>query len=354
MNRNFNAGRAAWLAASVLCAAALYPFITGQVAQRKNAKALELMQRKFATRRESDGALEPAVSLRVRQLSGLLASWETIGGCGAGTSTGGGGGIKWIGRNTSGGLFQLMSMGSYTQQKDGYILALNTQVSRDLSEKWNFGIAVPLLYKYYRTPFPLLPVDLSNSGLGDVSALLTRRFGEINNTSLTLQVGFPTGKHDARYKTIALSQEKQLGLGKVTGTLILDHTMDQNWGLIVLGGTVGYRGGQNELYNYRAPVANIYSYAGYFMGPFVPSLGLTLQRFFGVDRDANQEQQVQLSSVIGSVALEWSTDWLAIIAGVSLPYGWDIGGKADPGTPNPLQAGLQPWTAALGVSLSPF
>lgn len=347
-------GRGAWLAAGFLCAAALYPFIVNQLAQRRNAKALEQVQRKFAARADSGCALAPAISLRERRLAGLLASWETIGGCGAGTSTGGGGGIKWIGRNTSGGLFQLISMAGYTHQKDGYILSLNTQISRDLSEKWNFGFAVPLLYKYYRDPFPLLPVDISNSGVGDISALLTRRFGEINDTSLTLQVGFPTGTHDARYRTIALSQEKQLGLGKVTGTLILDHTLDQVWGLIVLGGTVGYRGGQNELYNYRAPVANIYAYAGYFMGPWVPSLGLTLQRFFGVDRDANQEQQEQLSSVIASAALEWSTDWLAIIGGVSLPYGWDIGGKAEPGTLNPLTPGLQPWTAAVGISVSPF
>ena len=61
-----------------------------------------------------------------------------------------------------------------------------------------------------------------------------------------------------------------------------------------------------------------------------------------------------ISSGFRRVALEWSTDWLAIIGGVSLPYGWEIGGKADPGTPNPLQAGLEPWTAALGVSVSPF
>ena len=138
------------------------------------------------------------------------------------------------------------------------------------------------------------------------------------------------------------------------GTLVLDHTLDEIWGLVVMGGSAGYCGGQNELGNYRAPVANVYCYAGYFMGPFVPSLGLTLQRFFGVDRDRGIDQEEQLSSLAGTAELEWSTDTIAILAGVSLPYGWEIGGAAAEGAVNRLHPGLQPWTAALGVTLSPF
>ncbi len=337
--------------AAALLAAALYPVVAEQRASSRVASALR--RARAATSGGGTGALPRALSVRVQRLNGLLASWETIGGCGAGTSTGAGGGIKWIGRGTSGGLFQLQSLGTYTHLHDGYILSWNNQVSRDLSEKWNVGFSVPVLYKYYRDYYGL-PVDVSNGGLGDVSAFLTRRFGEINNTALTLSVGFPTATHDARYKNDLLTQEKQLGIGKVTGTLVLDHTLDEIWGLVVMGGSAGYRGGQNELGNYRAPVANVYCYAGYFMGPFVPSLGLTLQRFFGVDRDRGIDQEEQLSSLAGTAELEWSTDTIAILAGVSLPYGWEIGGAAAEGAVNRLHPGLQPWTAALGVTLSPF
>jgi hypothetical protein len=286
-------------------------------------------------------------------LDGLLSSWETIGGCGAGSSTGAGGGIKWIGRSATGGAFQLQTLGTYLHLSDGYNLGLTTQVSRDLSEKWNVGLAVPLLYKYYRN-YRSTGHDISNGGVGDVAAFVTRRFGEINDTSLTLLVGFPTGVHDASYKMDLLTQEKQLGLGRVTGSATLDHTFDQTWGVVVAGGSFGYRGGTNSLGSYRSPAGAIYGYAGYFLGPWVPSLGLSLQHFFGVDRDRGLDQAVQLWAVAGTFALEWSTDWLAILGGVSLPLGWDQRGVVD-GAPNRTK-GLapQPWTVGLGVTVSPF
>jgi len=302
---------------------------------------------------ETDGAL----SLRVARLDGLLASWETIGGCGAGTTTGAGGGIKWIGRSVSGGLFQLQTLATYTHLSDGYNLGLNTLISRDLGEKWNVGLSVPLLYKYYRDVYNL-PVDVSNSGLGDVAGFLTRRFGEINDTSLTLLIAAPTGKNDAKFRTIPLTQEKQLGLGKVSGSLTLDHTIDETWGVIVVGSMFGYRGGKNEFGSYRAPVAAAYGYAGYFMGPWVPSLGLSLGHFFGIDRDRGLDQEGQLWAATGTLALEWSNDSLAILGGVSLPVGWDTKGKvggAGAGPKNTNQgAGLQPWTVGLGFTISPF
>ena len=293
---------------------------------------------------------DSTLSLRVSKLEGLLASWETIGGCGAGSSTGAGGGIKWIGRSVTGGAFQLQTLGTYLHLKDGYNLTLNNQISRDLSEKWNFGLSVPLLYKYYRD-YRGLPVDVSNSGVGDVAAFITRRFGEINDTSLTLLVGFPTGTHDASYKMDLLTQEKQLGIGKVTGSATLDHTFDQTWGLVVVGGSFGYRGGQNSLGNYRAPAAAIYGYGGYFLGPWVPSAGLSLSHFFGADRDKGLDQQVQLWAVTGTLALEWSTDWLAILGGVSLPIGWGQRGVVDGAA---SISSIQPWTVALGFTVSPF
>lgn len=350
MNRKLAGRTGAWVLASVLGATALYPSIAKQWGSYQNSKRLSRVARSAV---RTSLPMSPQLSLRVARLSGLLKSWETVGGCGAGTSSGAGAGIKWIGRGTSGGLFQLQSLGTYTHLTGGYILALNNQFSRDLSEKWNVGFSVPLLYKFYRN-YQYLPVDISNGGFGDVSAFVTRRFGEINNTALTLAVGFPTGTHDARYKTDLLTQDKQLGLGKVTGTLVLDHTLDQVWGVIVLGGLASYRGGKNEFASYRAPIAALYAYAGYFAGPWVPSFGLSAQRFFGVDRDRGLDQEELLSSVAATLGLEWSTDWLAILAAVSLPYGWELGAPPASGAVNPLGPGLQPWTAAVGLTVSPF
>jgi hypothetical protein len=343
--------RGAWLVACILLGGASVPFFAAQRAASRNAARVARLQ--SSARRSGSSLLAPesTLSLRVSSLEGLLASWETIGGCGAGSSTGAGGGIKWIGRSVTGGLFQLQTVGTYLHLQDGYNLTQFTQISRNLGEKWNMGFAVPLLYKYYRD-YRELPVDISNSGLGDVAAFLTRRFGEINDTSLTLLVGFPTGTNNATYKMDPLTQEKQLGLGKFTGSAMLDHTFDETWGLIVVGTSFAYRGGENSYGSYRAPSGAVYGYSGYFMGPWVPALGLSLNHFFGVDKDRGIDQQVLLWSVAGSFSLEWSSDWLAILAGVSLPFGWDERGVVD-GAAN-TGSRLQPWTVGLGFTVSPF
>jgi hypothetical protein len=353
VNRRRKRAAGAWLGACALACVAAYPFVAAQLSRARSDAQVARLRAALSRRSDAGRVAPPELSLRVAQLSGLLSSWETIGGCGAGSSTGAGGGIKWIGRSATGGLFQLQSLATYTHLKDGYNLSLSTQINRDLSEKWNLGFAVPVLYKYYRDYYGL-PVDISNGGLGDVSAFLTRRFGEINNTSLTLLVGFPTGTHTAQYKLDYLTQEKQLGAGKFSGSLTLDHTIDETWGLIVLGGAFAYRGGQNELGNYRAPAGSLYGYSGYFAGPWVPSLGLSVTRFFGVDRDRGLDQLVQLMAVTGTFSIEWSTDWLAILAGVSLPFGWETHGTVQGGTNSNMPAGLQPWTAGVGFTISPF
>ncbi len=352
MNGSRKAGLGTWLVAAACAALAVYPFISRQSSLRDHEQRLAIIQARLA-HESARPVSTPPLSLRVARLAGVLASWETIGGCGAGSSTGAGGGIKWIGRSTSGGLFNLQTQASYLHLEDGYNLSLSTQISKDLGEKWNIGLSVPLLYKYYRDYYGL-PVDVSNGGLGDISASLTRRFGEINATALTLTVGGPTGVYDAKFRNDYLTQEKQLGAGRPTGSITLDHTMDEQWGVIVLGGSGAYRGGENELGNYRAPAAGVYGYLGYYAGPWVPSLGLSVQRFFGVDRDRGLEQQVQLMSATGTLALEWSTDWLAILAGASLPFGWEQSEAPQGGENSLLGPGFQPWTVSLGFSVSPF
>lgn len=340
--------------AGSLLAVAAYPLVARQLAARGHAEAAANIGVALSSGHSRPLEGDPALSLRVRRLSGLLSSWETIGGCGAGSSTGAGGAVRWIGRSTHGGMFDQQVMASYLRLDDGYNLGLNAQFNRDLSEKWNVGLSVPLLYKYYRDYYGL-PLDISNSGFGDVSALVTRRFGEINDTALILALGLPTGVHDGRYRNDYLTQEKQLGAGKLTGSLALEHTLDQDWGVAVVGASASHRGGENDLGNYRAPVASAYGFCGYFLGPWVPSLGLTMQRFLGVDRDRGLDQQVQLMSVTATLSMEWSTDWIAILAGASLPYGWEGSAAPDGAEENDLLGpGFQPWTVSVGMSMSPF
>jgi hypothetical protein len=332
--------------AGIMAAISLYPTGKKLVTQRAVSQRLAAVEARVRAGKAEEVPIDPQLSLRVRWLAPLLASWQTVGGCGAGSSAGAGASVKWIGRSTTGGLFQTQILGSYLHLADGtdftsgYNLSLTAQITRDLGEKWNVGVVVPYLYKYYRD-YAQLPLDISNAGIGDVNLLVTRRLGPINATSLTASIGLPTGAHDTQYKMTYLTQEKQLGLGRVSGSLTLDHTIDETWGLIVLGGSGSYRGGENELGSYRAPAASLWAYSGYFMGPFVPALGLSVSHFFGHDRDRTLDQDSSLTTVNGNVSLEWSSDYLAILLGASVPY-------TVPGL------SLDPWVVALGVTFSPF
>jgi hypothetical protein len=343
----------AWIFALGLAALAAYPTAARRAAVGQIERRLNDVE---AAVRAGDRLLAPldaAVSLRVARLGPLLASWETIGGCGAGGTGGAGVGVKWIGRNTTGGFVQSMTQANYIHFTDGFNFIATEQISRDLSDKWNIGVFVPYVYKFYRD-YLTLPVDISNAGLGDINVLVTGRFGRINATSVTAALGLPTGVHDARYKGDLLTQEKQLGLGKVTASLIVDHTIDKSWGLLVLGGVANYRGGENELGNYRAPAASLYSYGGYFMGPLVPTLGLALTGFLKPDRDRGIEQDVPLLLLAANASIEWSTPWVAVLLGVSVPYSF-VGSNTSTETIKPTKVtGLQPWTVAIGVSVSPF
>lgn len=361
-NRSFRRRAAGGLGALVaralalaLLSAALFPVASAWRARREDRARLERIATRIALGQQRAVILDSEISLRVARLGPLLASWETVGGCGAGSS-GGAGTVKWIGRGTTGGLFDDITQANYIHLDNAYNFILSTEVTKDIAEVWSAGVSVPFVYKRYNDYMGLNPaVDISNGGLGDINLLGTRRFGPINATSLTLAVGLPTGTHDAEYKADLLTQEKQLGIGRVTGSLTLDHTLDETWGVIVLGGLASWRGGENELGNYRAPLASLYGYGGYFFGPFVPALGLTLTGFLKADRDRGIEQDVPLLLLAPSASLEWSSDWVAILVGVSLPIGlYGNTGENLGGLKPPSVTGLQPWTAALGVSVSPF
>jgi hypothetical protein len=292
----------------------------------------------------------------------LLASWETVGGCGATAGAGVGAGVKWIGRGVSGGLFGVQCLGSYTQlrgdldNEEQYFAT--TLITLELSEKVSAGVAIPYAYKYLHDPyghqsFDKEIIDLSNGGIADMSFQVTRKLGSINATSLTASLTLPTGTHDVKYKMSMLRQHQQLGFGKVAGSLVLDHTMDQIWGLVVLGGAASWRGGENDVQSYRPPSGSAYAYAGYFLGPIVPALGLSVTGLPGHDRDQGNEEETALYSAAANASIEWSTSWMAILIAGSLPYQYDGVLLDQSGRPrNPW--GFGPWTVSLGVSFAPF
>jgi hypothetical protein len=303
---------------------------------------------------ESSGSVA-LLSLPAVSPSSLLASWQSVGGCGAGAASGGGVGVKWIGHSVSGGLFNVQSQGNYTLVHSTYRedqFFLNNLITRDVSEKWQLGVNLPLVYKYMRDPYGV-DVDLSNSGLGDVSLQALRRFGAINNTFVTWSVGLPTGKYDQRYKKAPIRAHSQLGFGKFTSALTIDHVQDEVWGLIVTGGTASWRGGENSMSNYRAPSASAYAFTGWFWGRLVPAAGLSVTGFSGHDREQGQPDNSALIQGAPTLSLEWSSDWLAILAGASFPYQYN-GVSQDSNGKAVSPWGWGDWTVSLGLAFAPF
>ena len=175
---------------AALLAAALFPLASAWSARRENQARLQRVATRIALGQQRAPILDGEISLRSQRLGPLLASWETVGGCGAG-STGGAGTVKWIGRGTTGGLFDDITQANYIHLDNAYNVILSTEVTKDIAEVWSAGVSVPFVYKRYND-YMGLPVDISNGGLGDINLLGTRRFGPINATSLTLAVGLPT------------------------------------------------------------------------------------------------------------------------------------------------------------------
>jgi len=376
LHKNLARSRAAhWLLAVIvsgISAAALVP-VAARVCVK--ARALRRLDDLALTSRIADRGpvstqdeptWDPTLMVRVEDLGGLLASWQTIGGCGSSGATGTAG-IKWIGRGTTGGLFNVETQANYSTLGSGPYqdqnFFFNTLITRNLGEKWNVGINIPLVYKYFNDPFmtytpqtvpPTPALDVSNGGLGDISVQGTRRFGSINDNTLTLSIGLPTGTSTAAYPgRPPLGQQRQLGFGKVTAAAIYDHIFDQIWGVVVLGGVAAYRGGENHpLENYRAPSATAYGYTGYFWGPLVPAFGLQFTGFTGHDRDKAQDENSALFVAAANFSLEWSTDWIAVMGGVQFPYQY-VGPTSGGGAPVP-KWGWGSRLVALGISVSPF
>jgi hypothetical protein len=326
-------------------AVAFCPAIERRLAERRLGSAVDGMSARWSAMGpppRCPGPIGTALALPALDRPGAtLASWQSVGGCGVGASNGAGaGGVRWVGRSVNGGLFDVQCQSNYLSRKDGYDLSLSTQVTRDIGRKWRFGVLTPYIYRFLRDPYGL-GFDVSNKGPGDVNVLLTRKLGPINATSATLFLGLPTGAAGARVKNQLLVQDKQLGLGKPTGTLSMEHNIDELWGLVVFGGALSYRGGENEFRNARPPSAAVYGYSGYLVGPFVPALGMSLSGQAARDRNVGTDQATPLLNVSFNGSVEWSNEWVAVLAGFSVPY-------------ELKSFHSQPWSFSLGVSVSPF
>jgi hypothetical protein len=333
-----------WVPASLLMVVALYP-----AAARWGARTSAVAE-----------APDQIALGRIERLSPLLASWQTVGGCGASAASGSGVGVKWVGRGASGGLFNVQTMSTYSRLTDPTDsqrqLFVTSLITRDLGDAWQLGVSIPYVYKFIYSPFGEVDgrdLDLSNSGLGDVFLQTTHRFGAIRDTLVTLQVGLPTGKWNTAYRMKYLRQDQQLGFGKVVGGLTVDHVMDQVWGLVVVGASGAYRGGQNALGSYRAPSASAYAFAGYFLGPVVPAIGVSVTGFAGHDKDQTVQENSSLVLAAPTASLEWSTDWIAVLLGASFPYQYDGITKDSMNLPR-KSYGFGVWSVSLGITLSPF
>jgi hypothetical protein len=351
-------------------AALLYPVASRELARRRAVARVARLA--LAGGVVCDDA---ALSLRVARLGPLLSSWETIGGCGAGGGTNGSG-IKWVGRNTTGGLVQVISLNNYINIPGipnnpglaGYNFISNNQITRDFSDKWNAGLSIPYADKWATNPVRYGP--LWNAGLADMSVMATRKLGTDNSTLITGIVVLPTGTWKAVYTQYPgaipdlLPSTQQLGYGKFTGSLLIDHIFDKDWGLIVVGGAANYRGGGQRanyyraadgsvMYEdwYRAPGATGYAYAGWFVGPLVPTVGVNVVGTTSADTQGDFKDTVGIPvlSAAGQFSLEWSNPYLAVLLGTYLPLSIYQDSYHDYG-----HLKLQAWTVALGISVSPF
>ena len=76
------------LLAATLAVAAAWPTIQAHRARRASAARLAVVA--SAAGGGACDVLDPALSLRVHRLGSMLASWETVGGCGTGGGVGAG------------------------------------------------------------------------------------------------------------------------------------------------------------------------------------------------------------------------------------------------------------------------
>jgi hypothetical protein len=281
---------------------------------------------------------------RVAAGPGTLASWQTVGGCGAGggSASSPGGGIKWVGRSVTGGLLDTQSLFTQTFSHASRFTTLSVRMAGSPVPRLGLALTVPILYKAGDVAVLGENRRAALSGFGDLSLEASYKLGAIASHQLSLFVSAPTGSADAVRQGVVLPQHLQLGSGVPGVVAQYEHTRDHDWGLMLLGGTVSYAGWTNDIGDYRAPSATAYAHLGYLVGPWVPSAGLTLfakpihDRERGADRPDAVDPLVML---VPSFGLEWSTPWIALLPAATVGLSYN---------------GLESVSVGLGVSSSLF
>jgi hypothetical protein len=336
--------RSRWLAGAATGLAftwmvvSLAPLADDAVARWQARRAIRALRE---APRASQGAAIPEALLAPPPSTPALTSWGDLGGCGIGGGSAAAGSIRWIGRGVTGGRVDLQEMGSATRFRDGSSQLLsNTRVGTSLLEKWPLAVNVPFLYKVGEVNVFGTPRTAHLAGFGDVSVEVTRRLGIDNSSSLTLSLNLPTGSFDAVREGVVLPQQLQLGPGKPSASLLFEHSRDSDWSLLLYGASLSSGGLENSLGDFRAPSASAWIYAGYLWGRFVPSVGLTLTSKLMRDRQRYSVISDQpMVTAAGSLGLEWSCDWLAILLATSLPLS---------------SRGVEAMTFSLGLQTSVF
>ena len=279
-----------------------------------------------------------------------LASWGNIGGCGAGGGSAStpGGGIKWVGRNVTGGLLDVQCLSSETEAHSNWFSTFSTRLGASPAPRWGTALYVPILYKVGDVTVLGQTKTARIAGFGDLSFEISRKLGTSGSHYLALIGSAPVGAHDAVRQHTVLPTRLQLGSGVFGATAQYQYTRDRDWGLMLLGGTVSYGGWQNSIGDWRAPSATASAHVGYLWGPLVPSAGLTL---FGKplhDREGYgsgprgetwSNAGDPLFMMVPALGLEWSSDWVAFFLGATAGLSYH---------------GLESTTVGLGVSSSLF
>src|ERR1700685_138827 len=123
-----------WATAAALAGVAAYPAICVHSAVTRAQTRVNAVESQANRLGDADRWLDTPVSIRIARLGPLLSSWETVGGCGAGGTGGQGVGVKWIGHDTTGGLFKAQLMGSVLAFQGGYNVVSTAYISRDLDQ----------------------------------------------------------------------------------------------------------------------------------------------------------------------------------------------------------------------------
>jgi hypothetical protein len=294
---------------AAFAAAALMPAADRSLADRRLDRQLGAL----APVRGAATALGP-VALPVTR---ALASWSTVGGCGAGGSSASapGGGIKWVGRNVTGGLLDAQVLTTQTYASGNQFTAVAARFGGSPTSRSGIALNVPVLYKVGDVSVLGVTRNARISGFGDLSLEFSYKLGRIAAHQVMLVASAPTGSSDAVRQGVVLPQHLQLGSGVPGLTGQYQYTRDHDWGLVLLGATASYAGWENAIGDFRSPSATGFAHIGYLLGPWVPSAGLTLfgKPLHDRERGARRAFSDPLFMLVPSVGLEWSRDWIAIL-----------------------------------------